>query len=208
MPAATQQPGTLKPPTSGANRSVCSVAHSDEQLVAAWRQSGDRGPLETLAARHLATVRRMVHSMTLDDGLADDLAQEVLLRAFRSLESFQGRAKFTTWLYRIAMNITRDALARRRRAPIDSRAELPHDAASTAETPEAAAHRMERHRAVTRAVAELSPNFRATAMLVLIEELDPTEAARIEGVSRATIYWRLHEAKKRLARSLREHARR
>jgi RNA polymerase sigma-70 factor (ECF subfamily) len=64
----------------------------------------------------------------------------------------------------------------------------------------------ERQGAVGRAIAELSPKLRAAAVLVLIEELDPAEAARIEGCSRATIYWRLHEARKRLARSLREHA--
>jgi RNA polymerase sigma-70 factor (ECF subfamily) len=182
------------------------LADTDEQLVAAWRQSGGRGPLELLAARHLATVRRMVHSMTLDEGLADDLAQEVFLRAFRGLGSFEGRAKFTTWLYRIAMNITHDALGRRRRSPIDGRAELPLDAASAAEPPEAAVHRAEQQGAVTQALAELSPKLRAAAVLVLIEGLDAADVARIEGCSRATIYWRLHEAKKRLATSLREQA--
>ncbi len=113
----------------------------------------------------------MVHSMTLDERLADDLVQDVFLRAFRGLGSFDGRARFTTWLYRIAMNITHDTLARRRRSPIDGRAELPPAAACPAEPPEAEA-----------------------------------EAARIEGCSRATISWRLHEAKKRLAVSLRHHA--
>jgi len=182
------------------------LADSDDELVAAWRRSGDRGPLETLASRHLATVRRMVHSMTLDDGLADDLVQEVFLRAFRGLGSFEARAKFTTWIYRIAMNVAHDTLARRRRSPFDGRAELPLDATSDDQPPEAAAHLAERQGAVGRAIAELSPKLRAAAVLVLIEELDPAEAARIEGCSRATIYWRLHEARKRLARSLREHA--
>lgn len=182
------------------------MADSDEQLVAAWRQSGDRGPLETLATRHLATVRRMVHSMTLDDGLADDLVQEVFLRAFRGLGSFGGRSSFTTWLYRIAMNITHDTLARRRRSPIDGRVELPPAAACLAEPPEAEAERAERHGEITRAIAELSPKLRAAAVLVMIEGIDPAEAARIEGCSRATIYWRLHEAKKRLAMSLQDHA--
>ncbi len=185
---------------------VFTLDDSDEQLVAAWRQSGDRRPLETLAARHLATVRRMIHSMTLDDGLADDLAQEVLLRAFRSLASFQGRSRFTTWLYRIAMNLARDTLARHRRSPIDGRAELPPTATCPAEPPEATADRAEEQEAVTRAIAALPPKVRSAAVLVLIEELDPAEAATIEGVSRATIYWRLHEARKRLARSLREYA--
>lgn len=185
-------------------RSDSTLADSDEQLVAAWRQSGDRGPLETLAARHVATVRRMIHSMILDDTLADDLAQEVLLRAFRGLGAFDGRAKFTTWLYRIAMNAVRDAVARRRRSPVDGRASLPPDAVARIDPPDALAERAEFDGIVDRALAELPPKLRAAIVLVAIEELDPAEAARIEGCTRATIYWRLHEARKRLATSLRE----
>lgn len=181
------------------------MSDSDEELVAAWRQSGDRGPLEVLAARHIATVRRMVHSMTLDDALADDLSQEVFLRAFRSLGAFQERARFTTWLYRIAMNAVHDAVARRRRSPINARASLPVDAVARTEPPAAGAERAELDGAVGRALAGLPPKLRAAIVLVSIEALDPADAARIEGCTRATIYWRLHEARKRLAAALREH---
>jgi RNA polymerase sigma-70 factor (ECF subfamily) len=180
------------------------LADSDEQLVAAWRASGDRVALEALASRHLPTVRRMVHSMTLDDGLADDLAQEVLLRAFRSLGSFEGRARFTTWLYRIAMNTVHRALERQRRSPIEDGVGLPEGAMSRAESPEARARRTEFDGMVGRALAALPPKLRAAIVLVSIEELDPAEAARIEGCTRATIYWRIHEARKRLAETLRE----
>ncbi len=181
------------------------MTDSDEQLVAAWRASGDRAALEALATRHLATVRRMVHSMTLDDALADDLAQDVLLRAFRSLGSFEGRSRFTTWLYRIAMNTVHRALDRRRRSLIDVGAALPDGIAARTESPEARAVRGEFDGAVGRALAALPLKLRAAIVLVTIEELDPAEAARIEGCTRATIYWRLHEARKRLAASLREH---
>ena len=181
------------------------MSESDEQLVAAWRQAGDRGALEALANRHLATVRRMVHSMTLDDGMADDLAQEVLLRAFRGLASFGGRSRFTTWLYRITMNTVHGAVARQRRSPIDRRTPLPDGVPSRAESPGAGVERAELDGAVRRALATLPPKLRAAIVLVTIEELDPAEAARIEGCTRATIYWRLHEARKRLAESLREH---
>lgn len=181
------------------------MTDSDEQLVAAWRASGDRGALDVLASRHLATVRRMVHSMTLDDGLADDLAQEVLLRAFRSLGSFEGRSRFTTWLYRIAMNTVNRALERQRRSPIDGGVTLPDRATSRADSPEARARGTEFDGAVGRALAALPPKLRAAIVLVSMEELDPAEAARIEGCTRATIYWRIHEARKRLAETLREH---
>lgn len=178
---------------------------SDEQLVAAWRQAGDRGALEALASRHVPTVRRMIHSMTLDDAFADDLVQEVFLRMFRRLGSFEGRARFTTWLYRIAMNASHDALARRNRSPIDGRVSLPLNAVARTDPPEARAEQVELDGAVDRALADLPPKLRAAIVLVAIEELDPADAARIEGCTRATIYWRLHEARKRLATALREH---
>lgn len=181
------------------------MTDSDEQLVAAWRTSGDRGALDVLASRHLATVRRMVHSMTLNDGLADDLAQEVLLRAFRSLGSFEGRSRFTTWLYRIAMNTVHRALERQRRSPIDGGAALPDGAASRAEPPEARARQAEFDGVLGRAIAALPPKLRAAIVLVSIQELDPAEAARIEGCTRATIYWRIHEARRQLAETLRGH---
>lgn len=191
-------------PSHGSTRSGNVLGPSDAQLVAAW-QSGDRGALDELADRHLATVRRMIHSMILDDAAADDLTQEVLLRAFRSLGSFRGRSKFTTWLYRIAMNTVHDALARRRRSPVDDRAELPAVAASRDPGPGDGVERHEFDAAVEQALTALPPKLRAAIVLVTIQEVDPAEAARIEGCTRATIYWRLHEARRRLAVLLQEH---
>ena len=67
----------------------------------------------------------MIYPMVLDTAAADDLAQEVFLKAFRGLAAFNGRADFSTWLYRLAMNTTYSFLARRKRSPIDGRIELP-----------------------------------------------------------------------------------
>lgn len=177
----------------------------DEQLVAEYQETGNRRALEELADRHLGTVRRMIHSMALDDGLADDLVQEVFLRAFRGLASFQGRSKFTTWLYRVTMNTVYETLDRQRRSPIDGATPLPDVAAPSGPSPERSATGGELGAAVTHALTRLPEKLRAAIVLVTIEELDPAEAARIEGCTRATIYWRLHEARKRLAEWLREH---
>jgi RNA polymerase sigma-70 factor (ECF subfamily) len=177
----------------------------DEQLVAAYLGTGNRGALEELADRHLGTVRRMIHSMTLEDSLADDLVQEVFLRAFRGLASFQGRSKFTTWLYRVTMNTVHETLDRQRRSPIDRDAPLPDVAVPNAPSPERNAMSGELGAAVACALARLPEKLRAAIVLVPLEQLDPAEAARIEGCTRATIYWRLHEARKRLAEWLQGH---
>lgn len=178
---------------------------SDEQLVSTYLRSGDRRALEQLTDRHLGTLRRMVHSMTLDDGLADDLVQEAFLRVFRGLSSFRGRSRFTTWLYRVTMNTVYETIDRQRRSPIDRAAPLPERTASNEASPERRAMGGELGVQVARALAQLPTKLRAAIVLVTQEHLDPSEAARIEGCTRATMYWRLHEARKRLSESLREH---
>jgi len=70
---------------------------SDEQLIACYRESGRAEALDTLTERYLGRVRAMIYPMVLDKTLADDLTQEVFLRAFRGLPSFDGRAQFSTW---------------------------------------------------------------------------------------------------------------
>jgi len=70
--------------------------------------------------------------MVLDDGTADDVTQEVFLRVVRHLPTFDGRSKFSTWLYRVAMNTCHSYLERARRSRLEFREELPErlDAAS------------------------------------------------------------------------------
>ena len=80
----------------------------------------------------------MVFQMVLDHSLADDVTQEVFLRAFRGLSGFRGKSKFSTWLYRVAMNTTRSFLARSGRSPVEFRAEVPERSAEESTGPEQA----------------------------------------------------------------------
>jgi RNA polymerase sigma-70 factor (ECF subfamily) len=147
----------------------------------------------------------MIYPMVLDGTVADDLTQEVFLRAFRGLASFNGRSQFSTWLYRVAMNTAKSFLSRQRRAPVDFRAELPDDCPSSATRPETSVMDIELQTAVEAALAELPPKLRAAIVLITLEGMDPAKAAQIEGCSRPTIYWRLHEARKRLKQQLEGH---
>jgi RNA polymerase sigma-70 factor (ECF subfamily) len=147
----------------------------------------------------------MIYSMVLDGSIADDLTQEVFLRAFRGLASFNGQSQFSTWLYRVAMNTTNGFLSRRRRSPVNFRAELPDEYQSSARQPDACIADLELQGAVQAALAELPPKLRAAIVLITMNGIDPGEAARIEGCSRPTMYWRLHEAKRRLKQQLKGH---
>lgn len=87
---------------------------ADESLVAA-AVAGDMAAFADLVRRHEARVRRLSAGMLLDRTEADDAAQEVFLKAWRSLGRYRGDAAFTTWLHRITVNHCKDRLRQRAR---------------------------------------------------------------------------------------------
>ncbi len=178
---------------------------SDEQLIDCYRESGQRQALEELVGRYLGKVRGTVYAMVLDASLADDLTQEVLLRAIRGLAGFHGRATFSTWLYRVAMNTTHSFLARRCRSPVTFRRELPDLPSAASKSAERTAIGSELDGAIRAALADLTPKLRAAIVLTALEQLDAAAAARIGGCSTATMYWRIHEARKQLKKRLEGH---
>ena len=178
---------------------------SDEQLIDCYFQSGDRHALEELVGRYLKKVRGTVYPMVLDASLADDLTQEVFLRAIRGLAGFDRRAKFSTWLYRVAMNTTHSFLTRRNRSRLTFHPELPDRPHEAGKSPEGAAMDGEIDGAIRAALADLPPKQRAAIVLILLEHVNVAEAARIEECSTATIYWRIHKARKQLKKCLERH---
>ena len=178
---------------------------SDDELIAAIRVNGDRTALDELVRRHLPQVRQTVFQMVLHDGDADDVTQEVFLRAIRGLNGFNRRAKFSTWLVRIAMNTAYTHLERRSRAPVESLATSTDQAVATSAAPEARLLMGELTADVERALAELSISLRAAVVLTSFQGMSPAEAAQVENCSTATMYWRIHEARKKLRTRLKEH---
>lgn len=90
---------------------------SDAALVARIVATDDRSAFELLVRRHQSPLRNFLRRLTKNDAaLADDLAQETFFKAYRSMASFAGTAKFSTWLYRIAYNTFLN----------DQRARFPH----------------------------------------------------------------------------------
>jgi RNA polymerase sigma-70 factor (ECF subfamily) len=99
---------------------------SDEELVAVYRQNW-RAHWETQARedaaaelflRHQARITRWCYRFTHDRESASDLAQEILLRAFRNLDSYRGECRFSTWLYVIARNLCMSAIQKRSCEPV------------------------------------------------------------------------------------------
>jgi RNA polymerase sigma factor (sigma-70 family) len=91
------------------------VELTDADLVARVLVDDDQHAFGELVRRHQSSVRGLLRQLTRNDiALADDLAQEAFLRAYRNIGSFRGEARFSTWLYRITYNCFREDARRRK----------------------------------------------------------------------------------------------
>jgi RNA polymerase sigma-70 factor (ECF subfamily) len=138
----------------------------------------------------------------LDAGEADEVAQEVFVRAWRGLARFEERAQLSTWLYRIAFNEAQRRLSRRGPARLESPLEgeetistIPEDAHVG---PEARALDHEFEAILERALAELPGDWRAAVVLRDIEGLSTEKAAAVVGVRQAAFKSRLHRGRMQL----------
>ena len=95
---------------------------SDEELISLYRENWSSRAREDAAAelflRHQPRITRWCYRFTRDRELASDLAQEILLRAFRNLNSYRGECRFSTWLYVIARNLCMSAIQKRSSEPV------------------------------------------------------------------------------------------
>lgn len=174
----------------------------DSELIAEFIESGSTMALDQLLRKHLPNVRNAIYPMVMDNDIADDLAQEVFLKALRGLKNFDGHAAFSTWLYRIAMNTTYTFLARRNRSRLRFHDEPPEPVSSECDAPDNAILLAELDSSIAAALDNLSPKLRAAIVLTTLQGVPPAEAAAIEGCTTATMYWRIHEARKQLQQQL------
>ena len=171
---------------------------TDRELVEAIRVGGPPLQIGELFVRHLDRVRNLMYQMTLNHADADDLTQEVFLRAARGLPDFGGRAEFGTWLHRIALNCANSFLARRARRATTPLEDIPELAAAGFERPDRRVAGAELDVHIRAALEKLSPKLRAAIVLTVLQDVPLREAARIARCAVPTMYWRVHEARRQL----------
>ncbi len=140
---------------------------------------------------------------------AADVTQDAVVRAYTRIADFRGDASFATWLHRIVHNTALDALRWRARHPVEALDPKPpgggepvRELAAAAAGPEDIAVRADERRALERALAALTPEFRAVVLLRDVQGLDYEEVAAVTGVSLGTVKSRLHRARARLRQIL------
>lgn len=166
-----------------------------EAVVVRRAAGGQRVAFAELVRRHQGKVRGLLLRLCGDRSLADDLAQEVFLRAYRGLVGFQGRSAFGTWLYRITYNVYLN-----QRTRVRSFAMLPEDYDSRTVAPEDAlsAPRSDLRRDLAAAIATLPDRYRAVVVLYYLEEVSYPQIAEILAVPLGTVKTHLHRAKRML----------
>jgi RNA polymerase sigma-70 factor, ECF subfamily len=179
---------------------------TDEELVARSR-GGDHESFNQLILRWERPIYALAYRVIGREEEARDVSQEAFLRAFRALPGFKGQAKFSSWLYRITLNLCRDWIRRHRRAPVS---QMPEDtdpmelaaAVGPVETIEDLAARRELTLVVEKAM-ELLPDEQRTAIILKeYHGLTFQEIADLQGCPLSTVKTRLYQGLTVLRRQL------
>ena len=183
------------------------MAWTDEELVARAVQ-GDSESFNELILRWERSIYALAYRTLGREEDARDVCQETFLRAFRGLSAFKGQAKFSSWLYRIALNLCRDAMRRERRTPlvgvsegIDP-SELAARQPSPAPSVEDLVAQAELSRHVASAMRRLPEDQRTAIVLKEYHDLTFQEIADLMGCPLSTAKTRLYQGLSVLRREL------
>jgi RNA polymerase sigma-70 factor (ECF subfamily) len=173
----------------------------EEKQLVRLAQEGSPAAFEELVAKYQPKVFSMALSFTRNREAADDLAQEVFLKAYLALPRFHGKSEFGTWLYRISINHVRDFLRKKGRAKEVSLDDVPEASVSDREQAEKAEQEREteaRRTLVQKFVQALPERYRVILTLRDIQGLAYEEISRILKLSPGTVDSRLHRARRML----------
>ncbi len=169
---------------------------TDEDLVAAV-QGGDASAFDTLVLRWDRKIQGAAFRVLGSDDEARDVSQEAFLKAFRGLRTFKREARFSSWLYQIAMNLCRDKLRRRRgreHVSLDDVVENGEPALRQGPVALETLHNRDVSRVVAAAIDGLSDEQREVVVLKEYQGLTFPEIADVLGVPLSTVKTRLYRA--------------
>ena len=179
----------------------------DDENIVAEVVSGRKELFRILVQRHERAVYAMGLSFLRNAEDAADFTQEVFLKSFRSLARFQGRSRFSTWLYRVAYNTALNSMRSRRLTQMDYRSLAAEEGApppSPTLAPEQAALRAVAAEAVREAMRDLPERYRICVDLFFFYDRSFKEIALITGYPVNTIKSHVFRAKKLLKEALNE----
>jgi RNA polymerase sigma-70 factor (ECF subfamily) len=176
-------------------------------------QRGERGAYDLLVLKYQHKVVKLVMRYLRDPADAEDVAQEAFIKAYRALPQFRGDSAFYTWLYRIAINTAKNALAARDRNPVSYELDMQNNNDESTdvvsrlrdpETPEGLALTEEIRETVNQAIEALPEDLRTAIVLRELEGLSYEEIAASMDCPVGTVRSRIFRAREAIDRRLRE----
>jgi RNA polymerase sigma-70 factor (ECF subfamily) len=175
-------------------------------------QRGERGAYDLLVLKYQHKVVKLVMRYLRNPADAEDVAQEAFVKAYRALPQFRGDSAFYTWLYRIAINTAKNALAARERNPVSYELDLQNSDESSdmigrlkdPETPEGLALTEEIRDTVNHAIEQLPEDLRTAIVLRELEGMSYEEIAASMDCPVGTVRSRIFRAREAIDRRLRE----
>ena len=177
----------------------------DEKDLVRRSKDGDDEAFGVLVKKYKTKVYHLAYSLTQDAQAADDLAQEVFIKAYFALDKFREKSEFGTWIYRIAVNHCRDFLRKKNRmtqipleniiGKISAQEDDPHPEEKDKEEEQ-------RRETVHTAIQTLPDKYRVILSLRDIQDFSYNEIIKILDISPGTVDSRLHRARKMLRKKL------
>lgn len=176
-----------------------SIDLSDDELVHLWQTRGskDDRPFQELFRRYQNLVWRICYSYFRNAQDAEDLTQEVFLKAYRNLDRFEGRASFKTWISRVAINTCKNESRRRGRRPqlADTEVETMEEILPSEATVESEWQEKRQQQLLTMAMAELSTDAFDILVLKDLEQRPYAEIAEMLDISVSAAKMRAQRAR-------------
>lgn len=180
-------------------------AISDEQAMWRVQMQDDAEAFATLVERWEAPIQNLCTRMLGDSHRGEDLAQEAFARVFAKRKDYEPHGKFSTFLWRVALNLCYDELRRRavrREAPLDGGFAEDETFASDEPSPDVSLARAESADHVRNALMQISETYRSVLVLRHYEDLKFREIAEVLGIAEGTVKSRMAEGLSQLARLL------
>ena len=183
-------------------RSALMEQHQTIESVLDGCRQGDRDSFRVLFETYKDRVFSIaIYSLHGDEAAARDVTQQVFLKLMSAIKQFRGDSEFTTWLYRVVINVCADEQRGRRRfLPLGESMRM--NSVADRRPQERTYARAEIAASVRKAIAELKPKFRLPILLKYIEGLSYDEIAAVLGCSKGTVASRLNRGHKKLASRL------
>ena len=191
-----------------------SFRQEEEQLLVDRCRQGDRDSFAQLMRLHQKQIYNFTYRMLGNEEEAEDLTQDIFVAAFRGIRRFRGEAKFSTWLYRIALNQTRNRIkylarrdffarqSRRSRSTEDTPWENPELLADIAPTPEQWTLTKSLATQVQKCLNQMAPQARQILVLRDVQGFSYEELSEMLSLNPGTVKSRLHRARAFLQKCL------